>query len=89
MCIRDRYITNLDSVRPLASVPCLELVIIDCNYTGLGDGALPVGRTEAGRSESMAYVWAMGSVAKIHDIEIPLCRLRTARSTTDGSVGVT
>ena len=47
-------ITKLDSVRPLASVSCSELVIIDCNYTGIGDGATPVGRTEVERSESMA-----------------------------------
>ena len=46
--------TQLDSVRPLASAPCSELVIIDCNYTGIGDGTTPVGRTEAERSESMA-----------------------------------
>ena len=87
--VSTRYITKFDSVRPLVSVPCSELVIIDCNYTGLGDGTTPVGQTEAERSESMAYMWAMGSLAKIHTIEIPLWRLRTARSSTDGSVGVT
>ena len=47
-------IIRLDSVRPLASVSCSELVIIDCNYTGIGDGTTPVGRTKAKRSESMA-----------------------------------
>ena len=31
----------------------------------------------------------MGPVANIHNIEIHFCHLRTARSTTDGSVGVT
>ena len=87
--VSTRYITKLDSVRPLASVSCSELVIIDCNYTGIGDGTLPVGRTEAERSASMAHMSAMGPVANNHNKEIPLWRLRTARSTTDGSVGVT
>ena len=87
--VSTRYITKLDSVRPLASVSCSELVIIDCNYTRLGDGTTLVGRTEAKPSESMAHMSAMGPVAKIHNTEMPLWRLRTARSTTDGSVGVT
>ena len=87
--VSTRDITKLDSVRPLVSAPCSELVLIDCNYTRLGDGTTPVGRTEAERSESMAHMSAMGPVANIHNIEIPLWRLRAARSTTDGSVGVT
>merc|ERR1711965_53855 len=82
-------VTKLDSVRPLVSAPCSELVLIDCNYTRLGDGMSPVGRTEAKPSESMAHMSAMGPVANIHNKEIPLWRLRTARSTTDGLVGVT
>ena len=65
--VSTRDITNLDSVRPLASVSCSELVLIDWNYTGIGDGATPVGRTEAERSESMAHMSAMGPVANIHN----------------------
>ena len=86
--VSTRYITNLDPVRPLASVSCSELVIIDCNCTRLGDGTSPVGRTEAERSESMLWMSAMGPVANIHNTEISLWRLGTVRSTTDGSVGV-
>ncbi len=65
-------VTQLDSVRPLASASCSESVLIDCNYTGPGDGATPVGRTEAQPSESMAHMSAMGHVENIHDNNITL-----------------
>ena len=84
-----RNVTIIDSVRPLVSASCSELVLIDCNYTRLGDGMSPVRRTEVKRSESMAWMSAMGPVANIHNTEIPLWRLRTTRSTTDGSARVT
>ena len=87
--VSTRDITKIDSVRPLASASCSELVLIDCNYTRLGDGVSPVRQTEVKRSESMAHMSAMGPVANIHNKEIPLWRLGTARSTTDGLVGVT
>ena len=87
--VSTKYITKIDSVRPLVSASCSELVLIDCNYTGIGDGMRPVGRTEAKPSESMAHMSAMGPVADIHNTEIHLWRLGTARSTTDGSAGVT
>ena len=79
-------VTQFDSVRPLVSASCSESVLIDCNYTHLGDGMSSVGRVEAKRSESILQMSAMCSVANIHDKEIPLWRLGTARSTTDGSV---
>ena len=80
-------VTLIDSVRPLVSASCSESVLIDCNYTHLGDGMSSVGRVEAKRSASILQMSAMCSVANIHTIEIPSTRLLgTARSTTDGSV---
>ena len=63
-------VTLIDSVRPLVSASCSELVLIDWNYTGPGDGVSPVGRTEAKPNESMAHMSAMGHVANIHNTNI-------------------
>ena len=52
--VSTKYITQIDSVRPLVSASCSELVLIDCNYTRPGDRVGPVGRTEAKLNASMA-----------------------------------
>ena len=60
-------VTLIDSVRPLVSASCSESVLIDCNYTHLGDGMSSVGRVEAKRSASMLWMSARGHVANIHN----------------------
>ena len=70
--VQTNNVTQLDSARPLASASCSESVLLDCNYTGIGDGASPVGRTEVERSESMAHMSAMGLVANVHNDNITL-----------------
>ena len=82
-------VTLVDSVGPLLGASCSELVQVDCNYTRSSDRTTPRGRPEADLCDSYTYMLAMGPVANIHNKEMPLWRLRTARSTTDGSVGVT
>ena len=47
-------------------------MLIDCNYTRLGDGTSPVRRPEAKPSESMAHMSAMGHVENIHTDHVTL-----------------
>ena len=75
--------------RPLVGATGSESVLIDCNCTRPGDGTTPAGQLEANPNDSVPYVLAMDPVATIHNIETHLWRLRTERTTTDGSVGVT
>ena len=62
-------VTLVAADRPLVSALCSESVLIDCNYTGPGDGATSVGRYEADLCNSYTWALSMGPVANIHSNE--------------------